>query len=171
MNDSKVKLYIFSGLPGTGKTTLARLLARRTGSVFLRIDTVEQGIRELCSFDVQGEGYRLSYRIAKDNLLNGLSVVADSCNPIQLTRREWNAVAIESGVDFVNVELVCSDMDEHRKRVETRKADIANFKLPSWHEVENRHYEEWEELERITIDTAGKSVDESFGELLDMLKP
>lgn len=52
----------------------------------MRIDTVEQAIRDLCDFNVEGEGYRLSYRIAADNLKLGISVVADSCNPIDLTR-------------------------------------------------------------------------------------
>lgn len=81
--------YIFSGLPGSGKTTLARFLARRVGAAHLRIDTIEQALRDLCSVDVQGEGYRLAYRVAADILSSGGSVAADSCNPIELTRREW----------------------------------------------------------------------------------
>ncbi|MEU6773507.1 AAA family ATPase [Streptomyces sp. NPDC046759] len=32
------------GLPGTGKTTHARLLAARIGAVHLRVDTIEQAI-------------------------------------------------------------------------------------------------------------------------------
>ncbi|HQE58364.1 MAG TPA: AAA family ATPase, partial [Spirochaetota bacterium] len=82
-------LYIFSGFPGSGKTVLAKALAEKTKSVYIRIDTVEQAIRDLCAFDVQGEGYRLSYRIAEDNLRLGVSVIADSCNPWNLTRSEW----------------------------------------------------------------------------------
>lgn len=38
-------LIVFSGLPGTGKTTLARDLASRAGAVYLRVDTIEQAIR------------------------------------------------------------------------------------------------------------------------------
>ena len=38
-------LIIFSGLPGSGKSTIARALARRLGAVYLRIDTIEQAIR------------------------------------------------------------------------------------------------------------------------------
>ena len=35
----------FSGLPGVGKTTIARELARQIGAVHLSIDTIEQAIR------------------------------------------------------------------------------------------------------------------------------
>ena len=46
----KSVLYIFSGLPGSGKTALAKALAEKTASVYLRIDTIEQAIRDLCAF-------------------------------------------------------------------------------------------------------------------------
>ena len=85
-------LFIFAGLPGAGKTTLAQCLARGIKAAYLRIDTIEQGLRDICGFAVQGEGYWLSYRIAEDNLRLGIDVVADSCNPIELTRREWQQV-------------------------------------------------------------------------------
>ena len=40
-------LYIFSGLPGTGKTTLAKEISKILRTVYIRIDTIEQGIRDL----------------------------------------------------------------------------------------------------------------------------
>lgn len=158
-------LYIFSGLPGCGKSTLAKALSKVAGGVYLRIDTIEQGLRDLCDFNVEGEGYRLSYRIAADNLQLGLSVVADSCNPIELTRSEWNEVAIRSGAEFVNIEVLCSDTSEHRNRINTRENTIPGLKLPTWDEVVNREYDSWRN-ERLRIDTAGKSTGESVRELL-----
>ena len=74
-------LYIFAGLPGTGKSTLAQQLARRFKAVHLRIDTIEQGLRDLCDLRVEGEGYRMAYRIAAENLRLGIEVIAASCNP------------------------------------------------------------------------------------------
>ena len=46
-------LYIFSGLPASGKSTLIKLLSRQTGAMYVRIDTVKKGLRELCNINVK----------------------------------------------------------------------------------------------------------------------
>jgi predicted kinase len=162
-------LYIFSRLPGVGKSTLSQRLAARLRCAYLRIDTVEQSLRDLCSLAVEGEGYRLSYRLAADNLKIGVSVVADSCNPIELTRREWEEVALNSKATPINIEVACRDKTEHRNRVETRRSDIPGHRLPNWEDVEQRLYHKWSK-ERILIDTSGKTIEESFDELCSALR-
>jgi predicted kinase len=157
-------LFIFSGLPASGKSTLSKLLAEKYNGAYLRIDTIEQALWDLCNFKAQGEGYRLSYRIAGDNLRIGHNVISDSCNPINVTRREWENVANENNSQFINIEVICSNKQERRKRVETRINEVKGLKLPTWKEVENREYQPWED-DRIIIDTAGKSIEESFKEL------
>lgn len=165
----KPTLYIFSGLPGSGKTTLSEMLSRRLGAAHLRVDTVEQALRDLCAIEVQGEGYRISYRIAADNLRLGMSVVADSCNPIALTRREWEQVAVDAEAWYVNVEVQCSNPTEHRRRVETRSSTIPGLRLPTWPEVENREYTPWA-TDRVVIETADRTRVECFEELLSRLE-
>jgi predicted kinase len=70
MSASAAKLYIMSGLPGVGKSTLAQVLAGRVGGFYLRIDTIEQKLRHF-GVEVQSEGYVLSYAIAEENLRIG----------------------------------------------------------------------------------------------------
>lgn len=164
----KPTLFIFSGLPGAGKSTLARLLAERVKAAYFRIDTIEQGLRDLCSINVQGEGYRLTYRIIKDNLELGIDVVSDSCNPWVLTRDEWEQVASDCGSKYVNIEIQCSDQKEHQRRIEERTNDIDELKLPDWEEVQKRKYHKWDR-NHITIDTANRSIEECMDELIEKL--
>jgi predicted kinase len=157
-------LLVFSGLPGVGKTSIARELARAADAVYLRIDSVEQALREE-GLQVEGEGYAVAYAVAEDNLRLGRMVVADCVNPWPLTRKAWRSAADRAGVRAVDAEIVCSDADEHRRRVESRRADIPGHRLPSWTEVLNRDYRKWDG-ERLVIDTARTSVDEGVRMIL-----
>lgn len=161
-------LFILSGLPGTGKSTLSQFLAEKYKALYLRIDTIEQGLRDLCNCDVAGEGYGLAYQIADDNLKLGINVVADSCNPIPLTRNKWEEVAINNNCIFVNIEIICSDKNEHKKRIESRVAKVKHLKLPTWEEVEHREYHSWKN-KRILIDTANKPIEVTLIELEEKL--
>lgn len=157
-------LYIFGGLPGTGKSELSQRFAREQKAVHLRIDTIEQGLRDSGRPVTGSEGYEIAYRIAADNLRLGLTVVADSVNPLQITRSAWRAVAIGAGTRFFEIEVVCSNSAEHRDRIEARTSDISGLRLPTWAEVLNRDYAPWD-TDHLIIDTAGQTVEQS-GEAL-----
>jgi len=153
-------LIVLAGLPGVGKTTLARELARQLGAVHVRIDSIEQGLRQsaLGIESVEDAGYRAAYAVADDNLRLGHVVIADSVNPLSITRAAWLDVARRAGARAVQVEIVCTDKDEHRRRVEHRASDIAGFRLPTWNDVVARDYQEWDGT-RLVVDTATMDVD------------
>lgn len=155
-------LIAFGGLPGTGKTTVARNLACRLEAVYLRIDSIEQQlVRSGIGMDEMGPaGYMVGYALAADNLRLGLIVVADSVNSLGITRAAWKSVAREAGVRLLEVELRCSDRNEHRSRIESRRADIPGHALPGWNDVLDRHYEPWESVD-ITIDTSAVSAEQA----------
>jgi predicted kinase len=152
-------LIIFGGLPGVGKTAIAAELARVIDALYLRIDSIEQAIRAsgVVSRPLDDAGYRAAYAVAEDNLRLGRTVIADSVNPISLTRDAWASVASRAGVRAIEIEVKCSEVSEHRRRVETRATDILGLKLPTWEEVIGRDYQPWDR-KHLVIDTADRTV-------------
>ena len=65
-------------------------------------------------------------------------------------KQEWRAA--------VEIEVICSDASEHRRRVESRLADINGLVVPTWRDVVNRTYEPWDR-ERVVLDTAKDSIE------------
>src|SRR5262249_43954361 len=154
-----VVLIVLGGLPGVGKTTIARELASAIGAVHIRIDSIEQAIRASSVAPVQMDdmGYRVGYAIAADNLRLGRSVIADSVTPLPVTRDAWLAVAAAAGVPALEVEIVCLDRSVHRRRVELREVDVHGLTLPTWRDVVERDYRPWDRVTAV-VDTANRTV-------------
>ena len=160
-------LIILGGLPATGKSTLARLLAHRTGAVHVRVDTIEQALVRsgLTTHPVGPAGYVVGYALAEEHLRQGHTVIAESVNPLPVTRAAWRGAADRAGVPAVEVEVVCSDPAEHRERATTRVTDIPGLPLPGWQQISRIAYEPWNDGQ-LTLDTAGRTEEESLAALL-----
>ena len=160
---STPRLIVLAGLPASGKSTLARELARRTGAVWLRIDSMEQAIRDAGVIpggpdaDLKDAGYCAAQAAARDNLALGRDVIADCVNDIQLARDGWQETGRAARAQVVWLEILCTDPAEHRRRVETRPTEIPGLVPPDWPAITGRPYDPWT-ADRLVIDTAGRSV-------------
>jgi predicted kinase len=160
-------LIVLGGLPGVGKTTVARELCAQIGAVWVRVDTIEQALRSE-GVAVWAHGYVVGYALARENLGVGRVVVADCVNPLAVTRDAWAAVAAKAAVRAVEIEMVCSDAGEHRRRVEERVADIQGHRVPTWDDVMAGEYQVWDRA-RVVVETAGRAVSDVVAEVLGVV--
>lgn len=155
-------LVVFGGLPGTGKTTISRSVAVRRAATYLRIDVIEQAIRISGVLkEVGPAGYVVANALAASNLANGQTVIADCVNPVRESREGWQAIATRARKPLIEVEVICSDPVEHRRRVEQRASEIDGLVLPTWQDVLDRDYAPWPEP-HVIIDTARLSPAEAI---------
>ena len=117
---------------------------------------------------IDDAGYRAAYGVAADNLQSGLSVVADCVSDCALTRGAWRDVGLQAGVQVVEVEVICADPREHRRRVEERAVEIPGLVLPTWEEIIAGPYEPWDR-DRLIVDTARLSAEECTAAILARL--
>lgn len=119
-------LAVFAGLPGVGKSTLARQVGTALPATVLAIDTVYQAMRRddvTVAEPLPGHAaYQVVAALAEAQLRLGLSVVVDAINPRKAVRRLWSDLADDLGVPLRVVEVVCGDEAEHQRRAQGRTA-------------------------------------------------
>jgi predicted kinase len=161
------RLVVFAGLPGVGKSTLSLEVARRTGAIWLRVDVVEAALIKsgfTRSFESGLAAYVVARDLAGEHLRIGRTVVVDAVNGVEPARAMWRSLAAECGSALFFFEAFCSDLQEHRRRVESRGAPTPPLPVPAWDEVVRREYEPW--TDPVTrVDTCAP-VEVSVGQVL-----
>jgi predicted kinase len=156
-------LIVFAGMLGTGKTSLARAVARQLQAVYLDKTTIKEcilALGERLKLDQTPQlagplSYELLVDLARDNLSLGLSVVLDSPAGYQVFRERVKGLARSAKVELRLIECICTDERLLRQRVENRPPDLPAHRTRDWttyqHEVA-----EFEKLteRRLVIDTA-----------------
>lgn len=132
-----MKLIVFSGLPGAGKSALAEAVGQKLGIPVFAKDWLEATLLRAELIPANPEkplgsaGYQLLTVLAERQLRLGQSVILDSVASTQSIRSTWRALARQLSADWRVIECICSDETLHRARLATRQRQI-----PGWHELE-----------------------------------
>jgi predicted kinase len=155
-------LIAMAGLPGAGKSTIAEILGHRLGFPVVSVDPIESAILSAGIDSDQPTGlaaYLVAETIADAALANGVSIIVDAVNAVDPAREQWIELAQKHGESFAFLEVVCSDTDVHRERLESRDRNLAHIPDPTWYAVEQSldEYADWTgetaAARRITLDS------------------
>lgn len=155
-------LIAMAGLPGSGKSTIADILGARLNSPVVSVDPIESAILSAGIDSDQPTGlaaYLVAETIAESVLESGQSVIVDAVNAVDPAREQWVELAQRRGEQLRFIEVICSDPEIHRQRLESRNRELPHVVEPTWHAVEQSldEYGPWAgtsaAVPRITIDS------------------
>jgi predicted kinase len=166
------RLIVLSGLPGAGKSTVAEGVARALHAPILSVDPIEAAMwRGGMQHGLSGvAAYGVAAALAEEQLALGLTTVIDAVNPVEAPRRLWRGLAHRYGATLAVIEVVCSDLAVHRRRVEARKRNMDGVPDLTWSRVEQRRaeFEPWRDL-RLVLDSSELDEDAMIQRALDHL--
>ncbi|GAB3606890.1 AAA family ATPase [Conyzicola nivalis] len=155
-------LIAMAGLPGTGKTAIAEAIGARLLKPVVSVDPIESAILRAGIDADQPTGlaaYLVAETLTETVMRAGHGAIIDAVNAVDPAREQWVNLAARSGETLRFIEVVCSDLALHRKRLEERERHLPHVVSPSWFAVEQSldEYAEWSgssgAVERLTVDS------------------
>lgn len=160
---SVTQLIVMAGLPGAGKSTIGEIVGARLGATVVSVDPIESAILRAGIDSDQPTGlaaYLVAEQIAEKELDSGRTVIVDAVNAAESARLQWRDLAERSDVRLRVIEVVCTDENLHRERLEKREGRQPHYDETTWRAVEQslEGYAPWtgpsSALPRVTIDSA-----------------
>jgi predicted kinase len=155
-------LIAMAGLPGTGKSAIAELVGARLLKPVVSVDPIESAILRAGIDSDQPTGlaaYLVAETLAESVMRAGHGVIIDAVNAVSPAREQWVDLAARSNESLKFIEVVCSDVELHRSRLEARQRNLPHVAEPTWHAVEQSldEYSEWSgssgAVPRLTLDS------------------
>jgi len=151
-------LVIFSGLPGTGKSTLANRLARELRWPLLRIDDVVNNIPENPGVEFWDSQVETLLALTEAQLELGLSVVVDSVF-MNTDRNHAQALAQKYQVHFRPIYTHLSDEKIWEQRLTARYVELNNPTVATWERVKRQreHFRPWKQDTAFFVDAVNSA--------------
>jgi len=146
----KPYLIVMSGLPGSGKSTIAEGIAQQLRITLLSVDPIESAVVKsgiAKSFETGLAAYLVAEALAAEQLKLGNSVIVDAVNAEEEGKNIWRALAKRLDLAPIIIEVTLSDSELHRKRVESHTRNLHGMSEVTWDRVEARRkaYTPWRE--------------------------
>ncbi len=139
-------LLLITGLPGSGKTTIARAYAERCRALHLNSDHVraQLGLLGHYSAEAKQQVYDALLARTREALLAGRNVVLDSVLHREAVREPFRRVAAECGTPCYWVLLHISEETARQRLAQPRPDSEANFEVfeklrAEWEPIQGHH--------------------------------
>ncbi|KCZ53094.1 hypothetical protein HY2_00785 [Hyphomonas pacifica] len=129
-------------------------------------------MRNMCDpdHDVGTKGYAAGYQLASEHLISGHDVIADAVNAVEAARDGWRTIATQARAPIIEIEILCSSLDEVKTRLKTRNTGIKGLRQVS---LKDRQQRRWDDNPHANfrVDTAGRSINACADEIEHFFNP